>query len=523
MRSRPWGVLLPACLLALAPSVAQAQGKIVVGSKNFTESHLLGEMIAMMIEARTGLETEHRSGLGGTLVCWTALQRGEIDVYPDYTGTGWSIVLKEPDKVADPLRAFLHVQQRYAELYDVAWLQPFGLDNTYAIAVREELAGRMNLRTISDLASHADELRAGFSIEFMNREDGWPGLARHYGLEFARLRALEHGLAYEAIAAGEIDVIDAYSTDGKLLRYPLRVLADDRGFFPPYNAAPLVRGETLRAYPEIREALAPLAFAIPDSTMIRLNHAVEEGGRSFREVARGFLIERELLEDDGSRPGRRARADLMAFVRSRIRPTLELGWQHLQLSLLAVLLAILFAVPAGIAVAHSRLGERIALGGASVIQTIPSLALLAFMIAIPGLGLSVRSAITALFLYALLPIMRNTVTGLRSVDAELIDAASGIGLTRRQILTRVRLPIATSTIMAGVRTSTVISIGVATLAAFIGAGGLGEPIVTGLYLNDTRLILAGAIPAALLALLADWLLGLVERRLVPRGLRGRVG
>jgi len=308
-----------------------------------------------------------------------------------------------------------------------------------------------------------------------------------------------------------------------LLRYPLRVLADDRGFFPPYNAAPLVRGETLRAYPEIREALAPLAFAIPDSTMIRLNHAVEEGGRSFREVARGFLIERELLEDDGSRPGRRARADLMAFVRSRIRPTLELGWQHLQLSLLAVLLAILFAVPAGIAVAHSRLGERIALGGASVIQTIPSLALLAFMIAIPGLGLSVRSAITALFLYALLPIMRNTVTGLRSVDAELIDAASGIGLTRRQILTRVRLPIATSTIMAGVRTSTVISIGVATLAAFIGAGGLGEPIVTGLYLNDTRLILAGAIPAALLALLADWLLGLVERRLVPRGLRGRVG
>jgi osmoprotectant transport system permease protein len=509
---------------AAAPAPGPAQTEtLVVASKNFTESRLLGELMALVLEEHTAFEVEHQSGLGGTSVVQQALLAGEVDIYPDYTGTWWSIVLGHAEKTADPLRAYVVVQDEARERWNVRWLAPFGLQNSYALAMDEARADELGVRAISDLVEHGAELSAAFSIEFMNREDGWPGLARHYGLEFARLRALEHGLAYEAIAAGEIDVIDAYSTDGKLLRYPLRVLADDRGFFPPYNAAPLVRGETLRAYPEIREALAPLAFAIPDSTMIRLNHAVEEGGRSFREVARGFLIERELLEDDGSRPGRRARADLMAFVRSRIRPTLELGWQHLQLSLLAVLLAILFAVPAGIAVAHSRLGERIALGGASVIQTIPSLALLAFMIAIPGLGLSVRSAITALFLYALLPIMRNTVTGLRSVDAELIDAASGIGLTRRQILTRVRLPIATSTIMAGVRTSTVISIGVATLAAFIGAGGLGEPIVTGLYLNDTRLILAGAIPAALLALLADWLLGLVERRLVPRGLRGRDG
>jgi len=524
MRSRRGLVLALTCAVAaFATAPAAAQGKVVIGSKNFTESHLLGDMIAMMIEARTDLEAEHRSGLGGTLVCWTALQRGEIDIYPDYTGTGWSIVLKEPDKVADPLKAFLYVKEQYARRYDVTWLDPFGLNNTYAIAVRKETADRLGIRTISDLARHAGSLRAGFSIEFMNREDGWPGLSKFYGIEFERLRALEHGLAYEAIAAGEIDVIDAYSTDGKLMRYPLRVLADDRGFFPPYNAAPLVRGATLKAYPEIREALEPLAFALPDSTMMRLNYEVEEGGRNFHEVARSFLVERGLLEDDGSDRARRSRANTWAFIRSRVRPTLELGWEHLQLSLLAVLLAILIAVPTGILVAHSRLGERIALGGASVIQTIPSLALLAFMIAIPGLGLSVRSAITALFLYALLPIMRNTVTGLRSIDSELIDAATGIGLTERQILTRVRLPIATSTIMAGVRTSTVISIGVATLAAFIGAGGLGEPIVTGLYLNDTRLILAGAVPAALLALFADAVLGLVERRLVPRGLRGRDG
>ncbi len=514
-------VVLALCAL-LAPALARAQAKIVIGSKNFTESRLLGEMMAMMIESRTDLEVEHRAGLGGTLVCWTALKRGEIDMYPDYTGTGWSIVLKEPGKVSNPLRAFLFVKERYKALYDVDWLDPFGLNNTYALAMREDLAAKLGIRSISDLKRHESELHAGFSIEFMNREDGWPGLSKYYGLEFAQVRALEHGLAYEAVAAGQIDLLDAYSTDGKLMRYPLRVLKDDRGFFPPYNAAPIVRGATLRAHPEIREALAPLAFAIPDSTMIRLNYAVEEEGRSFHDVAHDFLVSRDLLEAGPAHRERR-RTNVWQFVRSRIRPTLDLGLEHLQLSLSAVLLAILLAVPLGIGVMRTRLGERLALGSASVIQTIPSLALLAFMIAIPGLGLSVRSAVTALFLYALLPILRNTVTGLRSADSELIDAATGIGLTERQILLRVRLPLATSTIMAGIRTSTVISIGVATLAAFIGAGGLGEPIVTGLYLNDTRLILAGAIPAALLALMADWLLGLLEHRLVPRGLRGREG
>ena len=163
--------------------------------------------------------------------------------------------------------------------------------------------------------------------------------------------------------------------------------------------------------------------------------------------------------------------------------------------------------------------ERVSLTLAGVVQTIPSLALLAFMIAVPWLGLSVRSAIAALLLYAVLPILRNTFTGLRDVDPDLVDAARGLGLTDRQILLRVRFPLATRTIMAGVRTATVISIGVATLAAFIGAGGLGEPIVTGLYLNDPGLILTGAVPAALLAIAADLGLGRLERRLVPRGLR----
>ncbi|HUP48013.1 MAG TPA: glycine betaine ABC transporter substrate-binding protein [Thermoanaerobaculia bacterium] len=502
----------------------ESPARLVIGSKNFTESHILGEMMALLVEAHTGIEVEHRSGLGGTLVCFTATARGEIDLYPEYTGTAWSIILKESGRVDDPLRAFLHVQSRFRDRYDLEWLAPFGLNNSYALAMREEQAAALGVREISDLIPHAGTLDAGFSIEFMNREDGWPGLRPFYGLDFRQVRAMEHGLAYEAIAGGVIDLIDAYTTDGKLLRYPLRVLEDDRGFFPPYNAAPVIRGEVLRAHPELRELLERLSFRIPDRVMIELNHAVEERGRAFREVARGFLVAEGLIDAGEALEGDpdAGRDSLLAFMVGRWDETLRLGWRHVQLSLAAVLLAVLVAVPLGIAVARRRVAERVALGAAGVVQTIPSLALLAFMIAIPGLGLSVRSAIVALFLYAVLPILRNTHTGLRSISPELLDAAVGIGLTPRQILFRVQLPLATRTIMAGVRTATVISIGVATLAAFIGAGGLGEPIVTGLYLNDTRLILSGAIPAAVLAILADALLGRLEVWLTPRGVHAGV-
>lgn len=508
-------------VIASAAPAARQDARLVIGSKNFTESRILGEMLALLVEAHTGIEVDHRSGLGGTLVVFTAIERGEIDLYPEYTGTAWSIVLKETARIDDPLRAFLHVQARFRERYDLEWLPPFGLNNSYALALREDQAEALGVTTISDLIPHAPALRAGFSIEFVNREDGWLGLGPFYGLDFGSVRAMEHGLAYEAIAGGAIDVIDAYTTDGKLLRYPLRVLEDDRGFFPPYNAAPLIRGETLRAYPELLPLFERLAFRVPDRVMIELNHAVEERGRDFREVAREFLVAEGLIDADerfATDPDA-GPPDLLAFIAGRWDETLSLAWRHLQLSLAAVLLAVVVAVPLGIAIARSRIAERIALGAAGAIQTIPSLALLAFMIAIPGLGLSVRSAIVALFLYAVLPILRNTHTGLRGISPELMDAAVGIGLTSRQILFRVQLPLATRTIMAGVRTATVISIGVATLAAFIGAGGLGEPIVTGLYLNDTRLILSGAIPAAILALVADAALARLEVWLTPRGVQ----
>ncbi|MEZ5966819.1 MAG: glycine betaine ABC transporter substrate-binding protein [Planctomycetota bacterium] len=510
--------LLP--LLTVVATVAgtiAAQDRITIGSKNFTESRILAEMLAQLVEAHTDLQVERRLGLGGTLICFQALRQGDLDVYPDYTGTGWAIVLKRRDRATDPLRTYTTVAQHYESEYGVRWLQPLGLNNTYALAMREVDAERLQVETLSDLRAHR-ELRAGFSLEFMNREDGWPGLRAAYGLEFGEVRGMEHGLAYAAIESGEVDLIDAYSTDGKLLKYRLRVLSDDRGFFPPYQAAPLVRADTLRRHPNLLGVLDQLAYRLPDAVIQKLNFAVEEEGKAFATVAHEFLREEGLLAENAMAPLATTRdVGFLGLMAARSGRTLVLAGQHLLLTLTAVLLATLVGVPLGIACVRRPTLRRIVLGGAGVVQTIPSLALLAFMIPIPWLGLSASAAIAALFLYSLLPILRNTYTGIVGVPPELIEAARGMGMYERQVLRLVQMPLAMRTIMAGLRTATVVGIGVATLAAFIGAGGLGEPIVTGLQLNDTNLILTGAVPAALLALLVDGALGWAERWVTPRG------
>lgn len=508
--------LLLAALLGSAHA-DDADGAVVIASKNFTESRLLAELMGQLIAARTGLEVEVKAGLGGTTVVFTALTTGEIDLYPEYTGTGWSVHLKIDRPVRDPLEAYVTVSRRFAEEHDLVWLPPFGFNNTYAIAMREDRAAELGVTRISELAPHAGELVAGVSHEFLNREDGWPGLEDAYGLEIGELRGMEHGLAYEAIASGAIDLVDAYSTDGKLMKFDVRILEDDRRFFPPYDAAPLVRADLLQRHPEVAEVLGELAFRIPDARMQQLNGEVEVDGRSFEAVARDFLVEEGLIGADAaaaSGPGR-AQDSFLAFMAARSGQLAALAGEHLGLTLISVLLAVAASVPAGVAVTR-RAGLRWLLTAAGVLQTVPSLALLALMI--PVLGLGVSSAITALFLYAILPVLRNTVTGIEEVDPDLVEAAVAMGLTDRQLLTRVQLPLASPTIMAGIRTATVISVGVATLAAFIGAGGLGEPIVTGLQLNDTRLILSGAIPAAALAVLVDFGLGRLERAITPRGL-----
>lgn len=524
-------LLLAPILLAATPApTASAQAdseasevtELVIASKNFTENRLLGEILRILIEEETDLEVTHRASLGGTKVCWDALRAGQVDLYVDYTGTGWAIILQKEGAPGEPLPVFLTVQRDYRERYDVEWLAPFGLNNTYAMALRDEVAEELGATRISDLIGHGAQLNTGFSVEFMNREDGWPGLREAYAGLDLEPRSMEHGLAYEALARGELDLIDAYSTDGKLARYSVTVLEDDLGFFPPYNAAPLLRGEIARARPDLVRVIEQLAFTIDDAKALELNARIEVGKESFEKVAYDFLREAGLIGASETRAtaGADRSGGFMTTLWGQRDRLLGFVLEHILLVFVSVLIAAAIAIPLGVHITRHPQLSRLFLGATSVMQTIPSLALLAFLIAIPWLGLGTLSAIVALVLYALLPILRNTHSGLTTVDPELVAVAHGLGLTPRQVLVRIQLPIAMRTILAGLRTATVISVGVATLAAFIGAGGLGQPIIEGLYLNDTQLVLVGAVPAALLALAADGLLGVVERKVTPRGLRG---
>lgn len=508
-------------MLLLLTLAAQAQDTVKIGSKIFPESRILGEMMAQIIEANTDLKVERKLGLGATLVCFQATVSGELDIYPEYTGTGVINILKLPGDFRDPLRTYMTARKLFNSEYDLEWLTPFGFNNTYVMAVSPEFAKEHKLRKVSDLKRVEKLVRPGMNHEFLKRPDGYPGLAELYDLDISQNMGMEHGLAYQAIANGKINLVNAYSTDGELRRYKLVSLEDNLNYFPPYHAAPVVRGELLRRHPEVGKALELLGFQLNDQSMQELNYQVQEKRRPIPEVVSEFLISKNLIESDGLVGGKststQARGSFLDFFLSRTPQTLKLTRRHLYLTAVSLFLAISVGVPIGIVITRTpRLAQPV-LGLAGVIQTIPSIALLAFMIPIPSLGLGSRSAIVALFLYALLPIIRNTFTGIKEVDPGLLEAARGMGLTDRQLLTVVELPLAIRTIMAGIRTSAVINIGVATLAAFIGAGGLGDPIVTGLQLNDSDLVLAGAIPAALLAIAVDQGLGLVEKLLAPKG------
>ncbi|NNE09366.1 MAG: ABC transporter permease subunit [Gemmatimonadetes bacterium] len=490
-----------AALAALAPVSAHAQDPIRVGSKNFTEGYILGELLAQALE-RDGIAVERRFGLGGTLVCYEALRNGEIDLYPEYSGTIEQAILKRETR-----SSFSDLQKIVRTETGLALFPSLGFDNTYAIAVRRETAASLSLASIGDLAAHPS-LAIAFSHEFLNRQDGWPGLAARYGLP-QKPAGIEHGLAYEAMRTRKLDATDCYSTDGDIQKYDLVLLADDRAYFPEYQAAPLVAPDVES---RVRPALERLAGAIDEAAMQAMNGRVLLEDRTFAEVAHRFFETRAGRNEAGV-----SNADRAPARESRLDAVIRRGARHLQLTLVALSLGILAAVPLGVLIYRTRALARPVLYLAGLLQTIPSIALLAFMI--PVLGIGFRPAIVALFLYALLPILRNTTAALLAIDPDLKRVARGIGLTAWQRLRHVEIPLAAPLILAGIKTAAVINIGTATLAAFIGAGGLGEPIVTGLALNDTSLILEGAIPAALLAILTELLFDLLENRIVPAHLK----
>jgi len=497
------GVTLPVALvLAIAPSGAAAAdaAPLVVGSKRFTESYILGEIVTQTLDA-AGRPAVHRSGLGNTGILEQALATGSVDLYPEYTGTIVRELLKrEGNPSLDELNRWLEPRGLKAAV-------PFGFNDTYALAMTSAKARELGIAKISDLfRPEAKGLKLGLSHEFLERGDGWPALVKAYGGAAGTPIGLDHGLAYDAVVAGRVDVIDVYSTDAKLGRLGLTVLADDRAFFPKYDAVVLMRAAVDPA------PLARLAGSIDAATMVAMNAEVELDGRSFAETARKFLA--------GGFAGAASPSSAAASAPAVGGPGLvarifapdfgRLAVEHLLLVFGSLALAVLVGVPLGIAAWRWPASEGALLGAVAVLQTVPSLALLAFLIALVG-AIGVVPAVLALFLYALLPIVRNTHAGLRAVSGGMAQAALSLGMTARQALFNVQLPLAAPTLLAGVKTAAVINVGTATMAAFIGAGGFGERIVAGLAVNDSRVMLAGALPAAALALLVQALFDLGER------------
>jgi osmoprotectant transport system permease protein len=494
-------VALALTLLAGAPSAAAEQRPLRVASKSFTESVILGEIVSQLA-ASAGARVEHRRSLGGTRLVWGALLRGDVDLYPDYTGTLVEEILggQRPPADSDAV-AWLRQKLRDRGLGVIG---PLGFNNTYALGMRADVADLLKIRTISDLARNPG-LRLGFSSEFMSRRDGWPGLRDRYQLPQQDVRGLEHDLAYRALEDGSLDVTDLYATDAEIRKYRLRLLLDDRHHFPDYQALLVYRLDARARTPAAFAALERLAGAIDAPSMIALNALVKLERRDEQQAAKAWLDVRLGVTTAAAAPTGRSP--------SLWRTTRE----HLQLTGVSLLAAIAVALPLGILSARRRRLGQVVLAAVGIVQTVPSLALLVFML--PLLGIGSLPATVALFLYSLLPIVRNTHSGLSDIPAPIRESALALGLSPAAMLLRIELPLCTRPILAGIKSAAVINVGTATLGALVGAGGYGQPIFTGIRLDDVGLILQGAIPASLLALAVQGGFDLLERFALPRGLR----
>jgi osmoprotectant transport system permease protein len=473
---------------------ASASEPVVIGSKKFTESYVLGE-IAKLTLTDAGISAEHRQGMGGTIILWEALRSGQIDVYPEYTGTITQEILKRSDALT-----FEQIANELGKA-GIGMTEPLGFNNTYALVMRRVRASELGIRTITDLQNHPG-LKFGLTHEFLDRQDGWRPLAQHYQLNPQNVIGIDHALGYGALGKGSVDVKDAYSTDAKISENDLVVLEDDRQFFPQYKAVFLFRFAL--PGPAV-SALRKLEGTIDEAKMTRLNAGAERTKNYTRAATLYFASNTTSTTWTGGE----------SFPHKLARWTTR----HLELAGFSLLLSVLVGIPLGIFASRGGAIGHLILGFAGIVQTIPSLALLALLVPLPFFGISVRTAIAALFLYGLLPIVRNTATGLQDIPRALRESAIALGLSPAARLWQIHMPMASRSILAGIKTSAVINVGTATLAALIGAGGLGEPILSGLNLNDHATILQGAIPAAVLALLVQSLFDLLDRVLIPKGLR----
>ena len=475
---------------------------VVVASKNFTEAVILGDVVTQLLLSK-GIKAEHRRSLGGSPILWKALLAGEIDVYGDYTGTILQETLEQVHLGGDANLAEI------LQSYGIGISKQLGFNNTYIIGMRADTAARLGIKRISDLAKHPD-LALGFCSEFVDRADGWPMLQRRYGLPQHKISSMEHQITYRALAAGDIAATNLYSTDAEIKAYNLVGLEDDLKVFPPYEAVFLYRLDTAKATPGLLRALDQLGGKIDVGTMIGMNASVKDPHLGESEVAAGFLATigvRQVSHKD----------NFLAHTLAPLQQLLRNAARHMALVFLPLLADIVVAVPLGIFVARRPRFAQWMLGMVGVAQTIPSLALLVFLI--PLLGVGYPPAMAALFIYGMLPIMKNTCLGVAGVPAALRESADALSLSPMQRLFSLELPLASPAILGGIKVAAILNVGTATLGAIIGAGGFGEPILTGVRHDDMAMLLQGAIPAAVLALFVQWLFGVLERRLIPVGLR----
>ena len=493
-------------LMWLAAGTAEERPEVVTASKLFTESVILGELLAALAEAG-GAEAQHEDQLGGTQIVWQALLRGDVDAYVDYTGT-----LMEETLAQENISTVEELRTKLAEL-GLKMSDPIGFNNTYAFGMLRARAEELGVKTVSDLRDHP-ELTFGFSHEFIDRDDGWIPLKTEYGLPQTDVSGLEHELAYAALDSGKIDLTELYSTDAKIQRYDLAVLEDDRSFFPEYYAVVVYRADLAERAPKVEEMFLKLNGAVSEAQMVAMNARVEIEKVDETRAAADFLAE--------SFPNLRENQpiELVDIEEENWKTRLKKHTkEHLLLVAIPLIAAIAVSIPIGIGAARNALFAQTSLGAVGILQTIPSLALLVFMIPLVGIGKA--AAMLALFFYSLLPIVRNTHAGLASIPKGIDESAKALGLTSSARLWLVELPIALRSILAGVKIASVQLIGFATLGAFVGAGGYGQPILTGLRVSNNMRILEGAVPAALMALAAQGVFGLIERGLVSKGLRIR--
>ncbi|PIT99121.1 MAG: ABC transporter permease [Bdellovibrionales bacterium CG10_big_fil_rev_8_21_14_0_10_45_34] len=463
---------------------------VEIGAKNFTEGLIVAEIIAQHLEAG-GVSVERSFGMGGTGVALSALQAAEIDLYPEYDGT---------------LINFLHTNQKnLAEKLAQSGVEfgfSLGFENSYALAISQEVFSATGWTKLSQV--DPNRLRVGLSHEFLQRPDGFEKVKEVYKWPTSlRVESMEHTLAYRAFESGKVDLIDIYTTDASLAKIAHVILEDDLGVFGNYRAGVAFRSSL---DDEARRLLRQLEGTLDEATMQLLNVKVENSKETVAAVAKYFLTG-DLTDEEISK---KRKGFFETIPWSLIFERLK---EHLQLVLIPVLVAFFTGIPLAIIVFERSTLKSFVVATAGFFQTIPSLALLTFLI--PVFGIGKLPAFVALFLYALLPIVSGAILGLSNVPTQLIEVSHALGFNRWQTLMIVRLPLSMASLLSGIRTAVLVTTGTATLAALIGAGGLGAPIISGLTINNMALVLAGAVPAALLAIFFNYSFNLLELLLVP--------